>query len=44
MCGTVGYIINARREEAYLIIEEQLILKFELDYSTIVTKKMILGC
>ena len=40
MCGTVGYISNGNGRGTYSIENGKILLKFEIDYSTITTKKI----
>ncbi|WP_040282871.1 hypothetical protein [Psychroserpens damuponensis] len=40
MCGTIGYWGDGRGKGTYSIVDEELILKFDIDYSTIATKKI----
>ncbi len=40
MCGTVGYWSDGQGKGKYSIIDGKLTLKFEIDFSTIATKKI----
>jgi len=40
MCGTVGYIGDGKGNGIYSILDGNLILKFEIDLSSIMTKKI----
>jgi len=40
MCGTVGYINDGKGNGVYSILDGNLILKFEIDFSNITTKKI----
>ncbi|MDO1500511.1 hypothetical protein Q2T40_10260 [Winogradskyella maritima] len=40
MCGTIGYILEENGKGTYSIKNGEIVLKFEIDYSTIATKKI----